>query len=206
MSEYLSTRKHAVRFSEDYYAAFDRIYAFRRDLRGLLLTPARWERIGTQWTEKLESIRSYQGETYDVCSVRIEGSRVTRWGSIQDQGVRRLIRHNVNRVNKLSHTPEIAGLLEPLKAILQAYAGSATRIVIVSVPFGPGHRVPVESAPIARYVNELAVAQSNEAFTHWTAFDVPFFQDCSNFFDFRHLNRKGRLLFSEWLAARMAPN
>ena len=135
MREYLSIRKR--RNLQEAYLAFDRIYAFRRDLRDLILRPARWSTLTTARKEHLDWVRNYEGQTYDVCSMEIEGSKIIRWGSIKDPEVRRLIRHNVNRTSKLNHAPQVSGIIEPLRSIVQSYTTSGTRIVINKRPIRP---------------------------------------------------------------------
>jgi hypothetical protein len=201
MREYLATRKK--RTFENDYLAFDRIYAFRRDLRDFILSPSRWFAVRTARLDKLKWILNYEGETYDVCKVRVEGSKVIQWGKIKDPEVRRLIRHNVNRITKLNYAPEVAGITGPLKQIAETYAKSGTKIIVVNVPFGPGHRVRPQSPPVSRYLNELSVLGAKGKVIHWTAFEEPFYHECSNFFDYRHLNHKGRRIFSKWLSVQL---
>ena len=201
MREYLSIRKK--RSFEQEYASFDKIFVFRRDLRDLILSPSRWLVLANAHADHVQWIRNYEGQSYDVCTVSVEGGRVTRWGDIKDQEVRRLIRHNVNRITKLNYAPQVSGIIEPLRQIANTYANSVTQIVVVSLPFGPGHRVRTNAAPISRYLKELSALSTSAKVIHWTAFEESFYQECSNFFDYRHLNNKGRRIFSEWLSTRL---
>jgi hypothetical protein len=204
MLDYLSTRKNGWRYREDYYAAFDRIFGFRRDLRELLLGPRRWTTLRSARSKQLEKIRKYSGQPFDVCEVKIHpvNRRVLSWGEIQDEEVRRLTRHNINRIARLNRKPEASGINLPLKNIAQAYRDSGTGIIILSVPFGPGHHVDTESPSVRRYLTELKTLENEFGIEHWTAFDEIFFHDCSNFFDYRHLNHKGRRIFSAWISQK----
>src|SRR3990170_7806702 len=147
MVKYLSTMDTFWNNLGDYYAAFDRIYAFRRDLRELLLSPNRWRDAGISKEQQLEKIRSYSGENYDVCGVRQQQGKIVRWGGIKDKEVQRLIRHNINRISRLNQQPVVSGIAEPLRDIVESYRNSSTQIIIVNIPFGYGHRVPVQSKP-----------------------------------------------------------
>ena len=204
MLEYLSSRRQVWRYREDYYATFDRIFGFRRDLRELILDPDRRKNLIGARKEQLERIRSYSGQTFDVCHVVINplNGRITNWGQIQDPEVRRLTRHNINRISKLNRNPEASGITGPFRRIAESYRNGDTHITIVSVPFGPGNRIVRDSPAIERYLAELKRLEKEFGTEHWVPFDENFLHDCSNFFDYRHLNHKGRLLFSTWLSQR----
>jgi hypothetical protein len=203
MIEYLSSRGNGWRYREDYYAAFDRIFGFRRDLRELILDPDRWNVFKAR-TEQLEKIRTYQGQPIHVCGVRInpKNGRITDWGGVRDDETRRLTRHNINRIGKLNAKPQVAGIMEPLRNIAEMYNGTQIEMVVVTVPFGPGHRIDESADPIQRYLNDLKSLDKRLKLQHWIAYQEPFFHDCSYFFDYRHLNHKGRVLFTKWLAGR----
>jgi hypothetical protein len=202
MFEYLSSRGQSWRYREDYYASVDRIFGFRRDLRDLILNQERWANLSHERREYLDRIRNYSGQTFNVCRVVINpvNGRVTNWGEIQDQEVRRLTRHNINRISKLNRNPETSGIIGPFRGLSEAYQKGETKITVVSVPFGPGNRVPRESAVITNYLTDLEQLKHQFGTEHRVAFDETFLHDCSNFFDYRHLNHKGRLLFTTWLA------
>jgi hypothetical protein len=204
MLEYLSSRGQAWRYREDYYATFDRIFGFRRDLRELILDPDRHQNVIGARKEQLERIRTYSGQPFDVCEVAIHplNGRITSWGKIQDPEVRRLTRHNINRISKLNRNPEASGITGPFRRIAESYRNDETEIIIVTVPFGPGNRIRSDSPPIKKYLEELKQLENDFGTQHWIAFEENFLHDCSNFFDYRHLNHKGRLLFSSWLSQR----
>jgi len=204
MVEYLDTRGKIWSNLGDYYGAFDRVFAFRRDLRDLILSPDRWLHTRAARQQKLETIRNYSGENYDVCSVRThpQQGKVVRWGKIRDEEIRHLIRNNVNQISKLNRAPAVSGISEHLETIVESYRNSPTQIIIVNIPFGYGHHVPVQSPLISRYLNTLQAFGNDWRVLHWMAFEEALFQECSNFFDFRHLNHKGRKLFTRWLAEK----
>ena len=206
MLEYLSTRRNPWRHREDYYVAFDRIFGFRRDLRELFLNPDRWRNLIQDRQEQLEKVRNYDGQPFDVCEVKINPNnrRVISWGDVHDAETRRLTRHNINRIARLNRKPEASGIGEPLRRITESYGNTNTEVIVISVPFGPGNHINTDAPVIKKYLTDVERLGRASRMQHWTAFQLGFFHDCSNFFDYRHLNHKGRQIFSDWIAQQWA--
>lgn len=187
-----------------FYGAFDRIYAFRRDLRDLFLSPSRVLTVARQKREQLAKLENWPGQTFDVCRVRLDPKmrKVLDWGGIRDRQMRGFAENAIERTVKLNRNPVVSGL-QPLEQVLDDYNYSTTKIVIVTIPFSLHHKIRPNAPPIQAYYAQMESFAAHPNVFHWNAVAEPVFQDCKNFFDFRHLNATGRERFSKRLADQL---
>jgi hypothetical protein len=202
MISYAWQFEQSSRKMEYVYGAFDKIFGFRRDLRNLFLSPDRFFTIQKQKQNQLEKLRNWQGEKFDVCEVRLhpQSGEITDWGEIANRKIRPIARNALNRIAQLNHRPVISGIQEPLDEIASYYRNSTTRIMVVTIPFGIGHSIRRNTRPVREYYTHLRQLNAYQNFWHWNAVHEPLFQDCRNFYDFRHLNARGRKIFTKRLA------
>jgi hypothetical protein len=205
MVSYAWQFEQSTRKMEYAYGAFDKIFGFRRDLRNLFLSPDRFFTIQKEKQNQLKKLRNWQGEKFDVCEVQLhpQSGVITDWGEIDNPKIRPIARNALNRIAQLNHRPAISGIQKPLDEIVSYYNGSTTRIVVVTIPFGIGHSLRRNTKPVREYYKHLRELNALENFWHWNAVHEPLFQDCRNFYDFRHLNARGRKIFTQRLAAEL---
>ncbi|HJZ12099.1 MAG TPA: hypothetical protein VJ521_08110 [Acidobacteriota bacterium] len=187
---------------EYYYGSVDRVYGFRRDLQDLILHPSRLLTVGKERKAFQQKLRDWPGETFDVCGVKrdLQTGKILQWGNLRNPAFRRLAQHHSRVGVRLNHKPEAGGLTVPLSKILEYYSESTTQIVIITSPFGLDHRVDQSATALRPYFDFLRHAAAQPGVLHWNATGEPLFHDCSNFFDYRHFNAKGRTLFTARLA------
>ena len=205
---YLSTFRDPLNHLADYYASIDRVYAFRRDLSDLVLSPDRWVQVSKMRKEHEEKLSAWPGETFDVCEVQVNasGRTVTRWGKVKDRERRRVINKTLSRTHQLNQSPNVTGMLDPVEDIVRYYEGSGVRILLVSFPFGWNHRVDPEHPVIEAFTTRLKKLDSSASVVYWDATQLPLFQNCENFYDFRHLNVRGRQTFTAELGKVLKQN
>ena len=109
----------------------------------------------------------------------------------------------LNRTAELNRRPVVTGLLEPLGQILNYYKYSTTDIVLVSIPFGLEHEIHLRASAIQRYYRTIEEFSELPNVTHLNAIHEPLFKDCRNYFDFRHLNERGRKHLTAFLAKEL---
>ena len=196
--DYLNTWNDFGSNLSHYYGSLDRLYAFRRDLRDLLLSPDRLFNVFSNRRDHLEKLSEWPSEQKNVCDVRVNRSgRVIAWGKIGDPEERKVIRKTIVRTRRLNQDPNISGMLEPVESIVRYYEGSPVRILIVSFPFALDHKVETDHPVIDQYMSRVEQLASSPMIDHWDATSLPLFQDCRNFYDYRHLNDRGRQEFTE---------
>jgi hypothetical protein len=200
---YLSTFRDPWNHLSDFYASFDRLYAFRRDLGDLILSPDRLLNISKRRKEHQEKLRAWPGEQTDVCDVQLNPSmqNVRRWGSVKDRELRKVIHKTLSRTNQLNKSPTVSGMIRPVEEIVRYYEGSDVKIVLVSFPFGWNHRVDLEHPVIRDFTSRLNNLDASPSVIFWDATQLPLFQNCENYYDFRHLNVRGRERFTAELAS-----
>lgn len=205
MLSYTSRLPKSSQQMEYFYAAFDRIFAFRRDLRDLFLSPSRLMTIHRQKREQILKLEDWPGERINVCGIRLhpKSGKVVDWAGIQDPQMRKFAENALERTEKLNKKPVVSGILEPLEEILGYYEKSPTKILIITIPFGLQHNIAQNARPIQRYYSLLDKFADFPNVHHWNAVHEPVFQDCKNFYDFRHLNATGRQQFSTRLAEEL---
>jgi hypothetical protein len=187
------------------YSTFDKVFAFRQDLRNLFLSPGRIFTIQEEKREQLDALSNWQGKMFNVCDVQRDPStgRVRHWGQLKDPEIRELAKNAMNRTAELNRRPQVSGILEPLSQIMEEYRGSGTRIVVVTIPFGIEHRIRVNSKSIREYYSHIQKWNDFSNVWHWNAISESLFRDCRNFYDFRHMNERGRKKLTERLAAEL---
>ncbi len=187
------------------YAAFDKIFAFRRDLRDLFLSPERIFSIRKQKENQLTKLKHWRGQSIDVCEVEADPitGKITNWGELEDAKIRELARNAINRTAALNQKPVVSGILDPLTEVVEYYSNSTIRIVLITIPFGTGHRIKRRATPIRSYYLHVKELERHPNVWHWNAVSEPLFQDCRNFYDFRHLNERGRKMFTSRLAMEL---
>lgn len=208
MTEMLS---YAWRFEEaaqkiEYtYATFDKVFAYRRDLRDLILSPGRIFTIRKQKKDLFDKLNNWPGETFDVCGVQRDPdtNRVTDWGELRNPEIRQLAKNTINRTTELNKRPVVSGILQPLSAIIEEYKNSNTRLVVLTVPFSMEHRIRANAKSIQTYYLQMQTLNNQSNVWHWNAISESFFRDCRNFYDFRHLNERGRKVLTERFAAEL---
>ena len=198
---YLSTFHDPLNHLSDYYASIDRIYAFRRDLEDLIFSPDRWLNGSKIRKEHQHRLRTWPGEHSDVCDVQLNASRrtVLNWGNVKDRERRRVMNRTLTRTHQLNKSPTVAGMLDPLEDIVRYYQGSNVRILVVSFPFGWNHRVDPDHPVIDGFITRLKRLDALPSVAYWDATQLSLFQNCENFYDFRHLNVRGRQKFTSEL-------
>lgn len=187
------------------YAAFDKIFAFRRDLRDLFLSPERILSIRKQKENQLTKLKHWRGQSIDVCEVETDPvtGEITDWGELEDVKIRELAENAINRTIALNRKPVVSGILDPLTEIIKYYIDSTTNILLTTVPFGTGHRIRRRAAPIRSYYSHVEELERHPNVWHWNAVSEPLFKDCRNFYDFRHLNERGRKMFTSRLGMEL---
>lgn len=207
--DYLSTFPDRWNHLSDFYASIDRVYAFRRDLKDLLTTPDRLLNASSMRKEHLERLDAWPGEQTDVCEIQLSPSkqRVEHWGSVKDRERRQVINKTLSRTHQLNRSPRVKGILKPIEEIVRYYDGSNSRILIASFPFGWNHRVDPRHPAIREFSERLnRLDASSPSVRYWDATSLPLFQDCENFYDFRHLNVRGREKFTSELGHLLKQN
>ncbi len=181
-----------------YYSGLDRMYAFRRDLRDLMVSPKRLMTISSSRNASLVKLEKWPGEQQDVCDVQVGNSarRVLNWGSLNDSARREIVRKTLIRTYRLKQSPDVTGFLEPVDRIVRYYEGSPVKILIVSFPFGMKHQVNPANPILNQYFARLQNLDSSTMVAHWDATQLSLFKDCRNYYDFRHLNVRGRKEFT----------
>ena len=205
---YLSTFRNPLNHLSDYYASIDRLYAFRRDLGDLMLSPDRWLNASKMRKEHQARLRAWPGEHSDVCEVQLNafGRTVSRWGNVKDRERRRVINKTLTRTHQLNQSPTVSGILDPVDDIVRYYEGSDVKILLVSFPFGWNHRIDPEHPVIDAFNSRLKRLDTLPSVAHWDATQLPLFQNCENFYDFRHLNVRGREKFTAELGRVLKQN
>lgn len=195
----------ASRKMEYTYAAFDKIFAHRRDLRDLILSPGRMFTIRKQKKDQFDKLNNWPGQTFDVCGVRRDPAteKITNWGQLRNPEIRKLAKNTINRTRQLNNRPVVSGILEPLSDIIDEYKNSKTKLVVLTVPFSMEHRIRPNSKSIQNYYLQLQKLTNQSNVWHWNAVSESFFRDCRNFYDFRHLNERGRRILTERLAMEL---
>jgi hypothetical protein len=186
-----------------YYVSFDRLYGFRRDVSDLILHPSRLAEQSDSRINFIRQLEHWEGETMDVCSteVNLKTGRILNWGNTPHGEIRRLTSNAVRRISQLNAKPALSGILEPLASIIEYYDNSTTNIAMVTIPFGLGHRVRRNTPAMRPYFDAASKYDALPNVSHMDASRNPIFDDCSNFYDFRHLNAKGRKLFTADVAS-----
>jgi hypothetical protein len=192
----------------DFYASIDRLYAFRRDLGDLILSPDRLLNASQRRKEHHERLRTWPGEQTDVCEVQLNPSlqTVRRWGPVKDRELRKVINKTLSRTNQLNKAPTVSGMIYPVEDIVRYYEGSGVKILLVSFPFGWNHRVDLEHPVIQDFTSRLNKLDSSPSVRFWDATQLPLFQNCENYYDFRHLNVRGREEFTAELGRTLKQN
>ena len=187
------------------YATFDRIFGYRHDLAHLFFAPKRILTIQKDKHEQHKKLKDWPGEKFNVCRVQFDkktGS-IIRWGDIRDPEIRIFSQNALNRTAELNRRPVVTGLLEPLGEIMNYYNKTTTNIVLISIPFGLEHEIPLRASSIRRYYRTIEAFGELPNVTHVNAIHEPLFKDCRNYFDFRHLNERGRKQLTEFLAKEL---
>lgn len=205
MLSYAWRFEEASRKMEYTYATFDKIFAYRRDVRDLLLSPGRIFTIRKQKKDQFDEINNWPGQTFDVCGVQRDPAtdRVTDWGQLRSPEIRQLAKNTINRTTELNHRPVVSGILQPLSDIIDEYKHSNTRLVVLTVPFSMEHKIRGNAKPIRDYYLQMQTLNNQSNVWHWNAVSESLFRDCRNFYDFRHLNERGREALTERFAAEL---
>jgi hypothetical protein len=187
------------------YATFDRIFGHRHDLAHLFFSPKRIVSIREEKSQQLEKLKDWPGENFNVCRVGFDPAtgKVSNWGEIRDPETRRLSENALRRTAELNRRPVVSGLLEPLGDIIKYYDNSTTKLVILSIPFGLRHVIRPRVAAIRSYYEAMEEFNRLHHVSHLDAVNEPLFKDCRNYYDFRHLNERGRKLLSAFLAKEL---
>jgi hypothetical protein len=191
-----------ARKMEHGYATFDRIFGYREDLAHLFTSPGRVFTARQDKKDQISKFKNWPGETFNVCRTVIdsETKEVIRWGAIRDPEARRLSENALNRTFELNRRAVVSGILEPLGEIVDYYNGSTTDIVITTIPFGLHHVIKRRAPDIKDYFRTISEFDELAHVTHLNAIHEPLFKDCQNFYDFRHLNARGRKHLSDFLS------
>jgi hypothetical protein len=187
------------------YATFDRIFGYRKDLAHLFMSPGRLLTAREDKKNQISKLKNWPGETFNVCRTIIdsETKEVVRWGAIRDREVRRLSENALNRTFELNRRAVVSGILEPLTEIINYYNNSTTNIVIISIPFGLYHEIRQRAPAMRDYFWSIEEFDRRPHVYHINGIHEPLFKDCQNFYDFRHLNSRGRKLLSDFLSEEL---
>jgi hypothetical protein len=204
---YLRTFRDPWNHLSDFYASVDRLYAFRRDLGNLIVSPSRLLNLSRLRKEHEKRLTEWPGERSDVCEVQLTPSgRVQRWGSIKDRELRKVINKTLSRTRELNQSPTVSGILDPVEDIVRYYEGSGVKLLLVSFPFGWHHQVEPKHPVISEFNTRLRNLASSPSVAYWDATQLPLFQTCENYYDFRHLNVRGRQEFTAELGRVLKQN
>lgn len=178
-------------------------YAFRRDVRALLLDlDDRLEEVETARELGMSDFDSYEGDPGDMTAVEVdwETGKVGDLSHVPAAYHRRL-RVHAARQPAAPNPIEEAYRERWLGEILDRYEGTETRVMLFCVPLGPAAREFVEGGEESSFLRRMGEREyvhllPEDKFDHLERPEL--------FFDPVHLNREGRRQMSTMLGESMA--